>query len=307
HPTCPGSAACPIRRRPIPASCSGSAPFATFCPTRRRAWCAIRGTTASAAACASSCAASSCPFSASISRTASMATASSGTSRSARRWTNPYPGTMIRRIYRPAMRFCPFCAQENPDDARECVHCGKRLPALRAARAPAPPPKPAAPSRPVAPRPAPRAPSAALNDPTLKPHEAFAPTAAPGTFPPLKPPAQVPPNRPAKATPHDATLKPVHDAEETRETPSPPHAPPHAPHTATGTLLGLPAQEIPGAMHPASQGDSERRTTRPLGLPHLAKDARRAPVFDEEPATRVHGPAPDPMVDAGPPSLTPKA
>src|SRR5439155_4114409 len=120
------------------------------------------------------------------------------------------------------------------------------------------------------------------------------------------PPAQVPPNGPAKATPHDATLKPVHDAEETRETPSPPHAPPHAPHTATGTLLGLPAQEIPGAMHPASQGDSERRTTRPLGLPHLAKDARRAPVFDEDAATEVPGSAPDTMVDDGPTSRTPK-
>ena len=26
------------------------------------------------------------------------------------------------------MRYCPFCAQENFDDVRECVHCGKRLP-----------------------------------------------------------------------------------------------------------------------------------------------------------------------------------
>jgi len=66
------------------------------------------------------------------------------------------------------MRFCPFCAQENPDDSRECVHCGKRLPALRAVKPVAPPPKPAAPSRPVAPRPAPRAPSAVVQDPTLK-------------------------------------------------------------------------------------------------------------------------------------------
>src|SRR5690349_12654657 len=54
------------------------------------------------------------------------------------------------------MRFCPFCAQENPDDSRECVHCGKRLPAART-----PPPKPAAPPREkpaakVAARPAPR-------------------------------------------------------------------------------------------------------------------------------------------------------
>ncbi len=34
------------------------------------------------------------------------------------------------------MRYCPFCAEENQQDARECAHCGKRIPA--AARKPTP-------------------------------------------------------------------------------------------------------------------------------------------------------------------------
>jgi hypothetical protein len=218
-------------------------------------------------------------------------------------------------IARPAMRFCPFCAQDNPDDARECVHCGKRLPVLRHAPAPAKPaaPKPVAP-RPAPPRPQPRAPS--LIPPTTasasQPHDAFAPTAAPGTLPPVKSgsvpanahahaPANVPThvpaspsNGPTKAAPSDATLKPYADADETHEVISPKTLPPSK-SAPTGTLLGIPAQEIPGSpLMPASHGDhSERRTTKPLSLTDVAKGVKRRgdPDFDDDAQTNVQAPA----------------
>ncbi|MEO6950306.1 MAG: hypothetical protein ABI321_00730 [Polyangia bacterium] len=64
------------------------------------------------------------------------------------------------------MRFCPFCAQENSDDASECAHCGRKLPVVATAPvAPAmrsipavPPrraPRPFARTRPLTPAPAP--------------------------------------------------------------------------------------------------------------------------------------------------------
>ncbi|HEY2746535.1 MAG TPA: hypothetical protein VGL86_18010, partial [Polyangia bacterium] len=208
------------------------------------------------------------------------------------------------------MRFCPFCAQDNPDDARECVHCGKRLPVLR--HAPAPPkreaPKPAAP-RPVPPRPQPRAPS--LIPPTTasssQRHEAFAPTALPGTLPPIKSgpvPAHVPTNGPAKSAPSDATLKPYADADETHEVTSPKSLPPTK-SAPTGTLLGIPAQEIPGSEHPAPYGDSEKRTTKPLSLTDVVKRAKRGdPDFDDDAQTNVQAPAT--IVDDLPTSRTPR-
>jgi hypothetical protein len=216
-------------------------------------------------------------------------------------------------IARPAMRFCPFCAQDNPDDARECVHCGKRLPVLRnvPARPAASAPKPAAP-RPVPPRPQPRAPS--LAPPTTAaaaPHDAFAPTAAPGTLPPVRPPQpnapRAPANGPGKATatPNDATLKPYSESDETHEVNAP-----TMPSAPTGTLLGIPAQEIPSSMHPASHGDSERRTTKPLSLTDVAKSGARAPVRDfddddDDAQTAVQAPAT--IVDDLPTSRNPRA
>jgi hypothetical protein len=203
-------------------------------------------------------------------------------------------------IARPAMRFCPFCAQDNPDDARECVHCGKRLPVLRNVPArPAPAaPKPVAP-RPAPPRPQPRAPSlAAPTTPAAPPPaarpDAFAPTAAPGTLPPFKAPA---PNGPAakSAAPSDATLKPYAESDETHEVTSPPMS-----TAPSGTLLGIPAREIPGSLHPAAQGDSERRNTKPLTRP--------IPDFDEDDddaQTAVQAPAT--IVDDLPTSRTPRA
>ncbi len=208
------------------------------------------------------------------------------------------------------MRFCPFCAQDNPDDARECVHCGKRLPVLR--HAPAPPkreaPKPAAP-RPAPPRPQPRAPS--LIPPTTasasQPHDAFAATAVPGTLPPIKSgpvTTNVPTNGPAKAAPSDATLKPYADAEETHEVTAPKMLPPTK-SAPTGTLLGIPAQEIPGTADPAPYGDSEKRTTKPLSLTDVAKRAKRGdPDFDDDAQTNVQAPAT--IVDDLPTSRTPR-
>ena len=209
-------------------------------------------------------------------------------------------------ILRPAMRFCPFCAQENPDDARECVHCGKRLPALRqppARPAPASPRPPAV--RPAPPRPAPRAPSLVppTQAPSLQP-SAFAPTAAPGTLPPVKP--HPPSNGPAhapKSSPADATLKPIGDGDDTRENTGATAAPAlHLPSAPTGTLLGIPAQEIPSSTLPAleSERDSGRRTTKPLSLANLAREARRQPGFDEDAQTEVQAPAT--VVDDGPTS-----
>jgi hypothetical protein len=203
------------------------------------------------------------------------------------------------------MRFCPFCAQDNPDDARECVHCGKRLPALRAPARPAPTaPKPA-PPRPAPPRPAPRAPSMAPPTANAQPHQAFAPTAVPGTLPPVKSQPHASNGPLHKSAPSDATLKPLPDVDETREVPSPPMS-----SAPTGTLLGIPAQEIPGSTHPAAHGDSERRTTKPLSLADVAHKAKRtpAPDFDEDDddaQTAVQAPAT--IVDDLPTSPTPRA
>ncbi len=202
------------------------------------------------------------------------------------------------------MRFCPFCAQDNPDDARECVHCGKRLPVLRHAPARPSPSvhKPPAP-RPAPPRPAPRAPSMAPPLTSSAP-QAFAPTALPGTLPPVRPHASS--NGPAKSAPGDATLKPISDAEETHEVISPPMA--ASKSAPTGTLLGIPAQEIPGSNHPASHGDSERRTTKPLSLADVAKKGKRgaAPDFDDDDDAQTAVQAPATIVDDLPTSPTPR-
>jgi len=218
-------------------------------------------------------------------------------------------------IARPSMRFCPFCAQDNPDDARECVHCGKRLPVLRHAPAPSRPavPRPVAP-RPQPPRPQPRAPSlapptappAAAPPAAMSPHEAYAATAVPGTLPPLKS-VPHPSNGPtSKAAPGDATLKPYADSDETHEVTAP-NTLPASKSAPTGTLLGIPAQEIPSGTMPASHGDSERRTTKPLSLTDVAKQNKRGrnPDFDEDAATNVQDGAT--VVDDLPTSRTPLA
>jgi hypothetical protein len=219
-------------------------------------------------------------------------------------------------IANPAMRFCPFCAQENPDDERECVHCGKRLPAMRnaPARPTAPPPKPAA--RPAPPRPAPRPRSI----------DALAPTLAPT---PSSPPAKAPPGKAqpsdntlkpdvAQRGPNDATLKPLASVKpdapkpeaklETKAEPKPeakttpkPEAKSAAkqeapkPVAPTGTLLGIAAQEpAPLAPAPETSRDSARRSTKPLALPDLAPE----PKADFDEPTEIG--APSLAVDDGP-------
>jgi hypothetical protein len=191
------------------------------------------------------------------------------------------------------MRFCPFCAQENSDDSRECAHCGKRLPAART-----PPPKPAAPPREkpapkVAARPAPRslplkppatvepaavAPAVAAPEPP-KPAPLHTPTPAP---PPLHTPTPPvmnsqmsvdPPTVPTPAPPVIYSPTPLPPPVAAGPDPLPPPPSPKAPANSatlpatTGTVLGM------GALRPA---DSERRSTKPLPLKALEVPASRA-------------------------------
>lgn len=189
------------------------------------------------------------------------------------------------------MRFCPFCAQDNPDDARECVHCGKRLPALRQPKlTPSKAPAPSSPPpRPAPPRPMPRTPSLAppltsATAPPTAPHD----VASSGAVT-LTPPTRPQPSNGPTARPGDRTLRPEREVDEdneetmTREVPSPPHSAP------TGTLLGLPAQELGASTKIAleSERDSGKRTTKPLGIATIRGEARKGSVFDEDAATTV--------------------
>ncbi|HEX8952974.1 MAG TPA: hypothetical protein VF945_14060, partial [Polyangia bacterium] len=107
------------------------------------------------------------------------------------------------------------------------------------------------------------------------------------------------------STPSDATLKPYPDDADTHEVHSPPVG---AKPIGTGTLLGIPAQEIPGSLMPAAHGDSDKRTTKPLSLTDVARQARkRPPEFDdddEDAQTAVQAPAT--IVDDLPTAPTPK-
>jgi hypothetical protein len=208
-------------------------------------------------------------------------------------------------IVRSAMRFCPFCAQENPDDVRECVHCGKRLPAMRSA-----PARPAAATRPPAPRPAPPRPA-----PRPRPESLAAPlgkaSPADATLKPLA--GQNDSTLKPLAGHADATLKPLATVrppaplppvDETHETTLPP-PPRDGGHAGTGTLLGIPAQELPSAhASPSGERDHPGRQTKPLSLASIAKEAQRKPDFDEDGATEVSAPAG--TVDDGPTRPTPK-
>jgi len=185
------------------------------------------------------------------------------------------------------MRFCPFCAQENTDDARECGQCGKRLPATRPApqRTPLPPPA----QRPkVEPRPAPRsrpleslarpatdelAGAKAPPAPAAPLEEALPVDTAPNVkLPPVPgdaqdgdgdtaPAVKLPPPRPNDARPaaHDDSLAPP-------TVPGPPRPTASAP---TGTLLGLspvvaPTPQPPPPVRVPGPEDSQRRQTKPL-------------------------------------------
>ncbi|HZS39644.1 MAG TPA: hypothetical protein VFF06_22585 [Polyangia bacterium] len=185
------------------------------------------------------------------------------------------------------MRFCPFCAQENPDDSRECGHCGKRLPAPRVApaRTPSPPPLKAQADRVVAPKPAPRS-------------RPLTPTAPPPNVPPTPPPGApassapsmqradgVPvaeikkgasePTRPAvasKVQPQAPSPAPPPQPQSLKSKPDAQTLTPEMPRGKSGTLLGLPKLDevtkdnASPPVSPSSAGDSDRRTTKPLAV-----------------------------------------
>jgi hypothetical protein len=163
------------------------------------------------------------------------------------------------------MRFCPFCAQENPDDSRECVHCGKRLPAART-----PPPKPAAPPREKpAPKVAPRAAPRSLPITSGQPAATARPAENAGAQLAVDPPTTqmvMPPERPSPV-PAEASLPPPQAS-------LPP--PPQVKVSPTGTVLGL------------QSADSERRNTLPLAV----KAEEMAAPRDDLPTE------PNPKVDA---------
>src|SRR4051794_37334625 len=167
------------------------------------------------------------------------------------------------------MRFCPFCAQENPDDARECGHCGKRLPPPRTApprAVPAPPvaerPKKEIPARP-APRSMPLKGAEPLPDRPLESGAEVAPRdsfdlSGPTTVSPrgAQPAAPMPNVTSTSTTLSDQPLPEI-KGEKTQ-----PHVPPKAP---SGTLLGVPT---PGAtpVTPMGRQESERRETKPISV-----------------------------------------
>lgn len=204
------------------------------------------------------------------------------------------------------MRFCPFCAQENPDDARECGHCGKRLPPPRTAPprvAPAPPvaerPKKEIPARP-APRSMPLKGQEPLADrPEGVPHPIESPAdTAPAALP------SMPGARPVAHMPQTDTEAPTlqGDSKVPTLTPPPPPKPGHK------TVLGIGAYDPPtapsikvpppGAPRPSTQPglqpmgpqDSERRETKPLSVESAASAAKQQQKTTAPKGVSAHAP-----------------
>ena len=129
----------------------------------------------------------------------------------------------------------------------------------------------------------------------------MAPAEAPHpSAPPAAPGAARWSNGPAKLGVDEATMQPLADSDETHEVTAPPMlARPSAPKR---TLLGMPAQEVPGA----PQLDRDGRTTRPLApgdVAHANRGARSD--FDEDERTEVQAAAT--VVDDLPTSRTGRA
>lgn len=162
------------------------------------------------------------------------------------------------------MRFCPFCAQENADDTRECVHCGKRLPAPRT--------------------PPPRAPSAASSSrpPSQQVRPRIQPRPASGARP-LRPAS-----RPAVSPPLEAQA----DIEGPTQTMPPPSVAARAPtasprlgfHAAEPSADATTTEHVLPPVRPVAIEDSGRRETRPLNVAS-ARSVGLAPTL-AAPATR---------------------
>jgi hypothetical protein len=193
------------------------------------------------------------------------------------------------------MRFCPFCAQENPDDARECGHCGKRLPPPRTAPprpAHAAPPVAERPKREIPARPAPRSMPLKGSEPLPdRPHD---PVPHPIESPADTAPAALP------SMPGARPLKPLGQLDTQAPTMSgdqklPPLTPPPPPKPGNRTVLGIGALDPPTTPHvkvppsnprPSTEPglppvqpfphdqDSERRSTKPLSVQAAASAAK---------------------------------
>ena len=219
-------------------------------------------------------------------------------------------------IARPAMRFCPFCAQDNPDDARECVHCGKRLAcACARARRPSPaPPQAGAAASGAAAAAAARAVAGAADDgrggartKRSRRRRRRARCRRSGRSRTRRP-GRCRARRTARPSRRRATRRSSRTPRTPRRTRSMRRRSAPKPSAPTGTLLGIPAQEIPGSLMPAAHADSEQRTTKPLSLADVAKQARkRPPEFDDDDddaQTAVQAPAT--IVDDLPTSRNPQ-
>jgi hypothetical protein len=182
------------------------------------------------------------------------------------------------------MRFCPFCAQENPDEGGECIHCGKRLPAQRAAPKPAPRPRPAPPA------PTALAPKPAAARPVSTPAAEVPKPAAAGPTPA----AHVPEPAAATAKPAAEAAKPVAATKPVVEAP----APTEAPKPAATAPKPAPEAPKPAAAAPKPAAAAPKpAAAAPKPAPEAPKPAPEAP----KPAAAAPKPAPSPVAAARPP------
>jgi hypothetical protein len=231
------------------------------------------------------------------------------------------------------MRFCPFCAQDNPDDARECGHCGKRLPPPRTAppRAAPAPPVAERPKKEIPARPAPRSKPLVGKEPLPdRPSESPAEVEARDAFDPSVPtavsgpPLGAKPSGPMSSANSEMPTMPNNPLEEIQDEKTAPHVPPPPPtgpaqpkkNAESATLLGItspehsrPGTKLPGAQPVApfpDEQDSARRSTRPLTVDAAAQAAGQSPAPQKTTAARGVSPlAPTVAVPTKPPAPKP--
>jgi len=225
------------------------------------------------------------------------------------------------------MRFCPFCAQENQDDARECGHCGKRLPPPRTAppRSAPTPPVAERPKKEIPPRPAPRSMPLKGEEPRARavPRAIESPAdTGPAALPP------VPGARPmAPMVQLDTNAPTFVEADKT-----PPLTPPPPPKPGAKTMLGVGAMDPPtmpsrlpppgprpttksgpqpivqpGVQPMKSPQDSERRETKPLSVEAAAGAAREQQKQKSTAPRGVNAHAPTVAAPARPTKPTPRS